>query len=384
MLVLNDMSADARVDREANALAEVGLEVTVLALRSSDLPEFECQRGYTVRRVADHTTATWRNPIGKIQQGRARRRALFRTGVELWPDVVHAHDTDTLAAGAQLAKRVGVPLIYDAHELYPDMVSEFGLGGSWPVQTYWKRVERANVPGARDVITVSNGLAAELHTRFGVESVVVRNVPALEPLAGRTRLRSELSMEHDSRPVFIYQGVLIPGRGLVRLVEAIAQVPDLVLAVQGFGPEEDAMRARVAALGLQDRVRFMGKQPASDLHTYASGADAGVVIYEHTTLNNYLAGPNKLYAYLMAGLPIAASGFPGLAEVVEGEGVGVTFDPASVDSIAAALAVVASDGSGRERMGTRARVLAETQYNWDIEKLKLLALYERLEAESAR
>lgn len=144
------------------------------------------------------------------------------------------------------------------------------------------------------------------------------------------------------------------------------------------------MRAKVESLGAQDAVRFMGRIAAPDLHEYACGADAGVVIYEQTTLNNYLAGPNKLYSYLMAGLPVASSHFPGLAEVVEAERVGATFDPASVDSIAAALRTLVEDASARKEMGARARRLAETKYNWDIEKLKLLALYESLDASASR
>lgn len=379
MLVLNDMSADARIDREASGLAEAGHDVTVLALRADGMPERERRDHYTVWRVADYTTATWRNPIGKLRQSQARRRAFFEAGLELRPDVVHAHDTDTLVAGALLADFAHASLVYDAHELYPDMIAEFGHGGSWPVQTYWKRVERTNIPRAGLVISVSNGLAGELRRRFSVDPVVVRNVPSLTPLADHRRLREELGMVDDPRPVFIYQGVLISGRGLVRLIEAVAQVPDIVLAIQGFGPEEAVMRDCAARLGLDGRVRFMGKKLPSELHAYACGADAGVVIYEHTTLNNFLAGPNKLYAYLMAGLPIAASGFPGLAEVVEGEGVGVTFDPGEVESIAAALARLADDASARQRMGVNARHLAETRYNWDVEQRVLIDAYDRLD-----
>ena len=382
MLVLNDMSADARVDREASALAESGHDVTVLALRATGLRDRELRSGYTIQRIADYTTASWRNPIGKLGQHQSRRRAFLKAGLESHPDVVHAHDTDTLAAGALLADLLHAPLLYDAHELYPDMIAEFGHGGSWPVQSYWRRIERLNIPRADAVITVSTELAAELQRRYGANPVVVRNVPALVSLAGSARLREELDLMGDSRVLLVYQGVLIPGRGLVRLVEAIAQAPGLVLAVQGFGPEEEAMRARVGELDLEDRVRFMGRIAPEDLHVYACGADVGVVIYEHTTLNNYLAGPNKLYAYLMAGLPVAASDFPGLSEVVEGESIGLTFDPAEVHSIAAALRALAEDPSARAEMGARARFLAETKYNWDIEKRKLLDIYASLKAQT--
>lgn len=383
MLVLNDMRADARVQREAAALTEAGHEVTVLALRADDLPERERRDGYTILRVADYTTATWRDPLGKLRQSQTRRRAFVTTALAHECDVVHAHDTDTLAAGALIADVRRVPLVYDAHELYPDMIAEFGAGGSWPVQRYWRAVERRYVPRADAVVTVSPGLAGELARRFGVQPTVVRNVPRLQPLADGARLRAELGLVDDPRPLFIYQGVLISGRGLVRLIEAAAQTPDVLLAVQGAGPEEERMRSRARDLGVEDRVRFMGMKAVADLHEYACGADAGVVIYERTTLNNYLAAPNKLYAYLMAGLPVASSAFPGLAEVVEGEDVGVTFDPADVASIAAALTRLATDPEERAAMGARARRLAETKYNWDLEKQRLLEVYERLGAASA-
>lgn len=379
MLVLNDMTADARVSKEAATLAAAGYSVTVLCLRGDSLPQSEIVDGYGINRVARPTTAAWRQPVLKLRQSRDRTRALVEAGIGFMPDVVHAHDTDTLAAAARISKATGAQFVYDAHELYPDMISEFGAGGSWPVQAYWKQIERRHVPGADAVITVSNGLAGELQRRFGSRAVVLRNVPPFVPVVSGARLRSELGLMDDVRRIVIYQGVLIPGRGLVRLVEAASLVPGLVLVVQGFGPEESAMRARVESLGAHDSVRFMGRIAPADLHEYACGADAGVVIYEHTTLNNYLAGPNKLYAYLMAGLPVASSHFPGLVEVVEAGGVGFVFDPADVHSIAAALRELVVDAAGRAEMGARARGLAEAVYNWDIEKQKLLDLYQWLE-----
>lgn len=381
MLVLNDMRADARVEREASALAEAGHEVAVFCLRSAGVPECEDRAGFQILRCADYSTKSWRSPVAKMRELVARSSALRDAAIAWRPEVVHAHDSDTLAAARAAADKVGARLVYDAHEPYPDMLKEFGSQGSWPVQAYWKRLERRLVPRADAVITVSDGLAAELVRRFDVNPVVVRNVCSLVPIGSPSRLRSELGLSDDSRLLILYQGVLIPGRGLVRLIEAVAQVSDVVLVVQGFGPEKEAMQLRVQQLGIEDRVRFMGRKAPSELHDYASGADAGVVIYEHTTLNNYLAAPNKLYAYFMAGLPVMSSDFPGLSGIVEGGGTGVTFNPSDTSSIVAAIRAL-TDPDSRKKMGARARELAETRYNWDIEKQKLLELYERLATRS--
>ncbi len=378
MLVLNDMTWDARVDREAAALVEAGHSVTVLALRSDGSAEHERRDGYAIHRVAEHTSASWSRPLRKVGELRRRARTLVNAAIELAPDVIHAHDTDTLVAAAQAARLLGVPLVYDAHELYPDMISEFGARGSWPVQRYWHTIERRHIPRAAAVITVSDGLAAELRSRFGVSPVVVRNVPVLSPLARTGRLRAELGLLGDDRRIALYQGVLIPGRGLRSLVEAAARVPGLILAIQGFGPEEAPMKERVRALGAEERIRFMGKKTPAELHEYACGADIGVLIYERTTLNNYLASPNKLYSYLMAGLPVAGSAFPGIAEVVLDERVGLTFESSDIGSISAALEALVADPAARQEMGDRARLLAETRFNWTVEKQALLDAYARL------
>ncbi|HZL06918.1 MAG TPA: glycosyltransferase family 4 protein, partial [Coriobacteriia bacterium] len=367
MLVLNDMAADARVDREAAALAAAGHDLSVLALRAPNAPDRERRSGYTIRRIADYTTATWRQPWRKLRQSQRRKAAFVKTALSLEPEVVHAHDTDTLAIAALVADVRHVPLVYDAHELYTDMIAEFGAGGSWPVQAYWKHIERRHVPRATAVVTVSEGLADELARRFGVSPVVLRNVPSLEPIVRSSRLRDDLGVGPDVT-VVLYQGVLIGGRGLARLASAMREVPGAVLAIQGSGPEEAAIRAAAGEAGVADRVRLMGRMHSGDLHEYACGADVGVVIYEHTTLNNYLAGPNKLYAYLMAGLPIAGSDFPGIREVVSEGEIGALFDPADEASIAAALAGLLGDAERRADMGARARQLAETKYNWNQEK----------------
>jgi glycosyltransferase involved in cell wall biosynthesis len=123
---------------------------------------------------------------------------------------------------------------------------------------------------------------------------------------------------------------------------------------------------------VSDRVRFMGRIEPSELHDYCCGASLGVVIYEHTTLNNYLAAPNKLFAYLMAGLPVAASGFPGLSAVLEAEGAGATFDPADEASVSSAMRGMLADRATLAAMGERARLAAKRR--------KLLEVYERLSA----
>ena len=155
-----------------------------------------------------------------------------------------------------------------------------------------------------------------------------------------------------------------------------------MLVMQGGGSQESVLADLAVTLGVADRILMPGWVDPGDLHTYASDADAGVVIYQPTSLNNRLAAPNKLWTYLMAGLPVVASDLPTLRSVVDGEHVGRLFDTDDAASIAAAITELAGDAGAREAMGARARTLAEQRYNWQIESQKLTALYERLAGEA--
>lgn len=381
MLRLNDMRADPRVDRAASALAAAGHTVWVLCLRGEGLPDLDVRSGYRIQRVVDASTSGWSRPWSKLRQNADRTQLLVKAACALDPDVVHANDSDTLVAASRTARRMGVRIVYEAHELFPDMIMADAARTGPMVQAYWRWLERRLVPSADAVITVGDALAVELNRRFGVNAVVVRSVLGMSPLLRSNRLRDEYSID-DSDVVLVSQGMLVAGRGTDRLVRAMQHVDGAVLILQGGGIEQQLAEQLVAHLGLQHRVVVAGQAPMEELHEYACSADVGVIMYLDRGLSYRLAEPNRLYAYMMAGLPIAATNLPGVARVVGGDELGLMFDPEDPVSIAEALNHLVSNAKLRREMGTRARFLAETKYNWDIEKRKLLDLYASLEAQT--
>jgi glycosyltransferase involved in cell wall biosynthesis len=80
----------------------------------------------------------------------------------------------------------------------------------------------------------------------------------------------------------------------------------------------------------------------------------------------------------MAGVVPAVTDLPGMSLIVDGEGVGVKAAPRDPDSIASAIRWLIEHPQEREEMAARARTLAETTYNWEVQSGRLLDLYERL------
>ena len=379
MLVMNEMRGDARVMREARSLALVGHEVEVFALRHPGLPDVEDGGAFTIRRVADFTVASLRQPVRKLRERRAREDALRAAVLGSAPDVVHCHDTNTLGIGASAARTLGVPYIYDAHELYPDSLTQRPFQGSAPVQAYLRAVERRSVPGAAAVITVCDGASAVLHERYGVEPVVVANCPDCVPIADRGLLKRSLGLAPESI-VALYQGGLQRGRAIDELVDAVALVPSTHLVVQGSGEYEDPMRRRIDERGIGDRVTFMGQVPHERLFDLTCGADLGTVFLDGVTLNHRIAWTNRMFMYMMAGIPTAATDLPGASGVLLPEGAGLVAPPGDVTAMAEILGRLSTDSALRERLGSAGRSAAEREYNWGVQEQRLLGVYERLGA----
>jgi len=387
ILVFGDLKSDPRVEREAQALTEAGYTVRIFALKRDELPGLEQRNGFEILRCADFTTAGVKHPLRKWRQQRVRARDYAAALTSWCPAVIQACDADTLVIADRAATALKVPFVFDAHELFSDMLQASKWSGSWPVQAYWKRIEHRLIPKAARVLTVSEPRAEVLRQRYGVEPAIQLNVSSLMPLQVTGRLHRELELP-ASEIIVLYQGGLGVGRDLPLLVEAFALGLPAHLVIQGYGVLEKDLKETIAREGLEKQVHFMGRIPADQLHEYACDAAIGVVSCSDANLNNRLAAPNKLYGYMMAALPIIGSDVPAIRPLVEGERIGRCFKPGDLSSLREALSEMIGMAQEAQadpttntpyaKMSARARQLAEQRYNWEAEKHILLDLYEEV------
>jgi glycosyltransferase involved in cell wall biosynthesis len=295
-----------------------------------------------------------------------------RAGVGLRAAVYHAHDLVTLPAAWAAARVRRARLVYDAHELFTDM------GRLGPLtRAGFRLIERALIGRAHRVITVNASIAAELSRRYGVPvPAVVMNFPRT---GGRTfsrersPLRARVGLPPDV-PLVLYQGMFMPHRGLEHLVRAARSFTRAHLVMMGWGALLDPLRELARREAVADRVHFTPGVPLAELLDYTAGADLGAIPYLNVGLNNYYTSPNKLFEYCAAGVPVVASRFPELVKVVEGLGIGRTFDPEQPEEIAAAVNELLDDPAALA--AARANVArAAPQFTWESESAKLLEVY---------
>ena len=424
VFVYNDCRHDARVLKEAKTLAEAGHDVQIAALAGEGLSQVEERDGFRILRVdtvltgerpapaegmppsprGRSTTAIgrklldylFRRPLGFVR-ARAKDRisrllrslpvkfcryfAFFQYYRRAWRivknkpgDIYHSHDLNTLPLGYMAKRRYGGRLVYDAHELTTELayISRLEKMG-------WRVLERFLIRRADEVIATGTYRAEYLAKRYRVAApTVILNCPPLPAAEVHNgALREKLGLVDDTVPVILYQGGFIKGRGLDKLVLAAAHLDRGVLVLMGWGDLEAELRSLVKKKGLEQRVYFTEPVAPDRVVYYCMSATVGVVIYLRTSLNNYYATPNKLYEYISAGLPVVSSDFPALKEVVEGYGLGCTFDPEEPESIAAAINRVLADEQRYDTM-KRNTLEAARIFNWETESKKLLEIYRRL------
>jgi glycosyltransferase involved in cell wall biosynthesis len=132
-------------------------------------------------------------------------------------------------------------------------------------------------------------------------------------------------------------------------------------------------------------VHLLPPRSFDELVRTAAGSSVGLVPIKSNKANHRLGDTNKLFEYLMAGLPVAASDLPEIRRVVtQGDPpVGELFNPDSPKSIADAIRRVLSDPA-YERRRLEARRLALEKFNWEIEERRLIGRYRVLFSQATR
>lgn len=312
LVALADVTRDARTLNAARVLARAGYRVGVLAA-GSDISEPNLQH------------YPWHDPGGRA---RRRWRALTRAAatLDVRPRVVGAMDFFAMQAARTVQRVSNARIVYDAREFY------FALGplqGRGVRQQVLAWLERRYMRMA-DAVTVSGPLDADvLKQRYALAArpAVILNAPPYADRIASNRLRQHCSIPDDNT-VLLYQGVVHYGRGIEPVMTAITSMPDVHLCIMGEGPAGEALAQRAAALGVADRVHWIGSIPYDELHAWTCSADIGLTLIEDVSMSYAYALPNKFFEYMRARIPQVVSDLPALHAMVQAHPVGVLVDSA--------------------------------------------------------
>ncbi len=197
---------------------------------------------------------------------------------------------------------------------------------------------------------------------YGIErpALLPNADPKGAPPSSRHALHDHLGLDHDADLV-LYQGALTPHRELETLASTWPQVaarcPHAHLVFLGDGPLLHSLRQAAG----DERVHFPGAVPPSELADLTASASVGVALLADVCLNHRYALPNKLFAYLNAGVPIVASDLPEMRRVLtDPSPAGLLVHPGDADDLARSLVSLLNDAQLRARLAASAPAILET------------------------
>ncbi len=361
-----DVRRNSRALKQLRALAALGATVEALTFGPA-ADEASLEAGIELRVLA--------RPPGSGPRFFARVHRLFaQTARRIPARVYHASDLYTLPALHAAARQHGGRLVYDARELYPHVAST--AGRPW-VRAMWRLLEGRHIRHADAVFTVSDSIADRLAQAYGLpRPAVLHNVPPYRNVASSGYLREQTSAAPGTA-VLLHQGQIQKDRGCLLLADAMRDVDSAVLVFLGGGPLKPMLRQHVRAAGLNERIFFLDPVSPDALLPVTASADAGITLLEDTCLNHRFALPNKLFEYLMAGLPVLASDLPEIRGVVEAFDVGCVVDPANRTALVEALQRMADDREARARWAANAPRVFET-FSWEKASQRFKQAYQKL------
>jgi glycosyltransferase involved in cell wall biosynthesis len=157
------------------------------------------------------------------------------------------------------------------------------------------------------------------------------------------------------------------GKGLDVLLRAAAHLPEATFAIAGDGPERVVLEALARALGVDERVRFLGFR--NDVEALLAGCDVFVL----PSLDEGF--PLSVLEAMAACRPVVASDVGGVPEAITHDETGLLVPPGNPDALAAALARLLDDAPTRRRLAISGWQSVNKQPHAAVETM---LLYERL------
>lgn len=385
MHVLGTVATDPRVLREAAALVEAGYDVSIVDIEEEGShPREEVLQGIKRLHVL-MPPAFFTTRLDKFTLFRVTK-LFVNTTLRLLQDgsdVYHGHEVSGLLPCYIAGMLRRKPVIFDAHEmpLFERPLSELGRSRLMLRQLLVYMLAYI-VPRCAGVITVSPPIVDELRRRYRLSEVtLIRNVPPYKTVTKTNRLREFLGLAPEVR-VVLYQGYLQPNRGLDRLIRAASYLePNTVIVMMGKNRKttQSQLEALIASEGVADRVKIIPPVPYAELLEWTSSADIGVnVASPDYSMNVRFFLPNKLFEYLMSGVPVLTSPLPAMVEVVQTHDAGRVLPSLEPADIGRAINSMLEDPESLARMSRNAIAATREEYNWEKERSKLIDLYQNI------
>ena len=379
-LVSCNLSMAPRLRKTVESLANKGYDVSIIAWdRTGDEKKYEKLKNYKLINISILQKST--NFLYTFLYFMYYLIWALILTLKLKFDIIHCYNFDVLPIGILNQKFRKKKLVYDAAELYGEMLKTIRMPSIIPYIVYLFEFRLAQFS---DLNITVNHLIKKYFNYKGIKNVVdAMNCPVMEgwdvdPLAV-TQIRKDLNFE-DKFVVGFY-GTLTYYRGLVELIESAEIISKINKKIQfliiGKGLLKNHLEQLVKKKKLEN-VKFLDYVPYDVIQNYVTATDLQCILNSPKLEVCYIGNPNRFFESIYLGRPLLVSNFGTLKYLIDEINCGITVDPEDPEDIAKKIIYLYENPDARKKMGELGIIAAKKSYNWESQSIRFLEKYYKL------
>jgi glycosyltransferase involved in cell wall biosynthesis len=364
---------DIRIENEANALVEAGHDVTVLASERNNRRHVHALGAVRVKYVC--------LPYGPFPL--ASPPYLRRVLRSCHLDVLHIQDAPGSSAAAIAARSLSLKVVLDLHEVWFLLRLYDPRLGGWrsPLKfahLAWTSYEDLVSTRIADVvITIVEEMSDYYQRRFGVSPGKLHAIKNLVNLREFTGL-APAGLPSQGFYVTYVGGMESYIRNLgpiVRAASHLVDMPDIKFLMVGDGAYRPRLEQMAKTLGVQDKLIFAGRVPRERALSYILASDICILPHLKTPLTD-MGLPHKFTQYLAAEKPVISTPLRPITRMFS-QAI-YQWYPSTPERLSEIVRDLYSNPALRQRLAAAGHDLVHKEYNWEIEKKKLISIYDSL------
>ena len=391
-----DYPWDVRVEKVSHSLAMAGHEVHLVCRNEARRERREWNGTFTIHRLPvlpfknQLAHAAWNFPYPLNPAWISNLTQVVR---HTKPDVILVRDILLSLPSLAIGKLYGIPVVLDMAENYPAMLKDrrhYNTASVWENilrnPSLARLVERISVRFATHVIVVVEESRDRL-IGLGVPPnriSIVSNTPILDRWA--LNAGPEIVSSCKTQVDLVYLGNLDGSRGVDTAIRAVARLKEagnlVHFHVIGDGPSRSHLEYLARALNVTEYVDIFGRLPFSKVQSIIATSDIGLIPHYATDAWNATI-PNKLFDYMLVGMPVIVSDVKPTARIVRTENCGeVYWDRDDADLARCVMALRTPEA--RRIKGANGRSAILRSYNWGNDSKVLLEVVDSVYRQGRR
>jgi glycosyltransferase involved in cell wall biosynthesis len=243
-------------------------------------------------------------------------------------------------------------------------------------------IENINFGRCSKLVAVTSGVKKGLIDLYSIpeSKIVVINNGANTDLfipMDKNKVKHDLNLDTSLHYV-CFVGNLVSWQGVEYLIKAapliLKKYADVRFLVIGDGIMKKEWIRLADDLGLLEKLIFTGRIPYEKIPMYINASDICVAPFIRERNSKIGLSALKTYEYLACGKPLVASGIPGVKDLIDLSGGGISVTPEDPEELAAAVIKLLPDESARSSMGDKGRRYVVENHSWYSVARKVLAV----------